>query len=213
MKHLPLITLFVAILLIAGCVSQKTTSSPEKSYDKCGGIVYDKSTQTCCGSTLYPTVKHEPPYGYWFSCCGEEYINISEGSGLMCCSNDSNWKVGEVWDQKNNQGCCNGKIYSDTSSQHCCNGKIESGGGYWSDCGSQCYNLEKQSCCHEEGNKTSIHEGKSSCCVGRPNLVDGKYCQPDTGFYASPGGCNSFGGGVGSCQSIQQDIKRQVAHV
>jgi hypothetical protein len=40
-----------------------------------------------------------------------------------------------------------------------------------------------------------IHDGQNSCCVGRPSQINGTFCQPNSGKYASPdggSGCNTF---------------------
>lgn len=161
----------------------------------CNGITYDLDTQFCCNNIIYNSRdtqhccngKVEPGGGGTWSdcggqcyrtglqfCCGETIYNITNQD---CCGSS-------VYD-KTSQACCDKKIVYSTVEQHCCDGKVEPGGGTWSDCDGQCYNVDSQSCCSDEGNNKSIHEGSRSCCVGRPSPIEGKYCQPSTGLYVS----------------------------
>jgi hypothetical protein len=220
MKHPYLLSIVVltALVFSGGCIGTDTGPVNDRTpYETtCGGIAHTVNYlgtgldgKTCCGNTLYTSTE-------LYDCCGEKYYPTDQ---QICCGGD----VYNVY----NYSCCNGKAY-DRATRHCCNGNLEAGGGYYEhnqDCGGQCYDFDTQRCCNQkvynlntqsccqvyegdnEYNQSSpwqimkIHEGKDSCCQGRPNEINGTFCQPGSGVYASPdsgSGCTS-GGGALSC--------------
>jgi len=191
----------------------------------CGGVSHTVDYwghgldgKECCGRTLY-TKQSE-----YFVCCGEKYIDYLLESccdGIVFNRSNQHCCDGKVETGGLNWQDCGGQCY-DSNTQHCCNGKVESGGGTWYICGDKCYDpytttrrccndnqifdFATQSCCVvHEGDKEYtlsspgpiriIHDGQNSCCVGRPSQINGTFCQPNSGKYASPdggSGCNTF---------------------
>jgi hypothetical protein len=217
------IILLVTILFSTGCTDPDSIYAvrPSKVDEKCGGVVYniysseyrgDGIHRTCCGNTLYITQSNS-------YCCGDSYYNASYDASQTCCG-------GIVYN--GHFGCCEDKPYNVTT-QHCCKGEIGSGDGHWQVCGGRCYNLDNQRCCdnqlynfnsqscckvHEgdvEYNRSSswqtekIHEGKSSCCIGRQSQVDGTFCQPDSGIY----GLSDCGGDINNPISCKANALRE----
>lgn len=178
----------------------------------------------CCGASTGKLYERHPSPGSSFYCCGETVYNWSDqtccnnefyNSTTQHCCNGKVESGGGTWP------ICGNQCY-DPTTQHCCIGKVESGGGSWYICGNQCYDPTIQGCCNNqiydfttqsccvvhEGDEyytpsspwpldiMKIHEGKNSCCVGSPSQINGTFCQPNSGNYASPdssgSGCNTF---------------------
>ncbi len=93
MRYLLIVVLLVAVVINAGCVSEKTMNlfrpkpTPvHPNYLNCSGTWYYGDNQTCCGHTIYTKQDN-------FQCYGEEYLqrlSINEINGIFSqMSNES----------------------------------------------------------------------------------------------------------------------------
>jgi hypothetical protein len=149
--------LFLASLILAITITAGCLGDENSRTRRCGLVQYDIYEGFCCGSTFHPARDR-----YFLECC-----------------NGVTYKI-------DSQFCCNGVIYSSRSSQHCCKGKVEPGGGTWSECGDQCYNIDTHSCC---GN--TIYNVTNQDCCGKVvySKTDQACCNKKTVYSTSNQHC------------------------
>jgi len=213
MRHLLLIFLLVTVIITAGCVNQSGYSS------YCGGVQYHYPEQNCCGSTIYTPEQRDAMH---IGCCnGTMYNNTDHdccGGKIIYGRDIDSCCYGVVIDNTT-QGCCLSKVY-DKATQHCCAQKVAPGGGSWDTfCGSQCYNMDTQSCCYGVVIDNTTH----GCCINvvydrtSQRCCDNKL-ESGTGDCPEQGGagggdsisiCNSAGQGSAACFMSKQNEEQE----